>query len=201
MPTEVVTKSSLSSRRKGRADRFEDLVRDLESVLVGGQARDQHRELVAAQARHGVPLADAAAQPLGHSPQQLVAGRVPERVVDDLESVEVEKEHREPLGQPGRLRDRHREPVVEEEAIGEPRQGVVKRQALDLFLRELSLRDVDHRALDDRELAVGPRNEIAVLEDPHDGAVGPAQAGLVIRQGAVFLQSRWISAVRSSSVW
>ena len=43
--------------------------------------------------------------PLGHLAQQLVADRVPERVVDDLEAVEVEEEHRQPLAVPVRLGD------------------------------------------------------------------------------------------------
>ena len=57
------------------------------------QVLQQHRELVAAQARGGV----GAAQRLGDAPrdgdQQLVARAVAERVVDGLEAIEVEEDH------------------------------------------------------------------------------------------------------------
>jgi hypothetical protein len=54
--------------------------------------QDQH-ELVAADAADGVALAQHRAQPLAHALQQLVAGRVAERVVDELEVVEVHEHH------------------------------------------------------------------------------------------------------------
>ena len=52
-------------------------------------------ELVAAQARDGVGLARAAAQPLGHDLEQLVADGMAERIVDALEMIEIEAEHRQ----------------------------------------------------------------------------------------------------------
>ena len=52
-------------------------------------------ELVAAEPADGVAGADRAAQPGGDLPQQLVAGRVAERVVDLLEAVEVAEEDAE----------------------------------------------------------------------------------------------------------
>ena len=55
---------------------------------------EQNAELVAAEAREGVAFAQARAQQRGYLAQQLVAGRVPARVVDDLELVEVEVQHR-----------------------------------------------------------------------------------------------------------
>jgi hypothetical protein len=51
------------------------------------------RELVAAQSRQNVGIANGDLEALGHLAQQLIAGRVPERVVDLLEPVEVEREH------------------------------------------------------------------------------------------------------------
>ena len=52
---------------------------------------EQHRELVAAQARGEIVLAQRRAQALGDGHEQRVARRVPERVVDGLEVVEVEE--------------------------------------------------------------------------------------------------------------
>ena len=59
-----------------------------------GRARQQHRELVAAQPRHGVDLAQRPLQPRTDLGQQQVADVMAERVVDVLEAVEVEQQHR-----------------------------------------------------------------------------------------------------------
>ena len=54
----------------------------------------EDRELVAAEPGDEVALTDQAADPLRHRDEELVAGGVAERVVDDLEVVEVEEEDR-----------------------------------------------------------------------------------------------------------
>ena len=62
-------------------------------VLRLHQARQDDRELVAAEPADGVAGTDRGAQPGGHLAEQLVAGRVPQGVVDLLEAVEVAEEH------------------------------------------------------------------------------------------------------------
>ena len=88
------------------------------SLLVPHLGQQRH-ELVAAQAAHAfersvgraqaatrlavqrlVAVADAGAQAPGHLDQQLVAGAVAERVVDDLEAVEVDQQQRDLVLQP-----------------------------------------------------------------------------------------------------
>ena len=61
------------------------------------QLRHDDGELVAAEAGNRVELPDAAAQPVGDDLQQLVADRMSERVVDALEMIEVEAQHRQAL--------------------------------------------------------------------------------------------------------
>ena len=61
-----------------------------QGVDVGDVERED-RELVAAQPRDGVAVAQGVAQPLAADLQQAVAGGVAERVVDALEVVEVEE--------------------------------------------------------------------------------------------------------------
>ena len=64
-----------------------------------GEARDaleQDHELVAAEAGDHVVGAQLGRQALGDGDQQLVAGAVAERVVDDLEVVDVGEQDREP---------------------------------------------------------------------------------------------------------
>ncbi len=68
------------------------------------EVRQDERELVATQPRHGVGIAHALRQPLGGLPQHHVARGVAEAVVDRLEVVEVDEEQRERLRLPLRLR-------------------------------------------------------------------------------------------------
>ena len=53
------------------------------------------RELVLAEPGQGIGRVDAAAQPVGNGGEKLVSGRVAERLVDALEIVEVDAEHRQ----------------------------------------------------------------------------------------------------------
>ena len=66
----------------------------------------------------------AAAQPGGHLAEQLVAGRVPQGVVDLLEAVQVAEEHGQVGTRPGRG-ELGEQPLEEEHAVGQPGQGVV----------------------------------------------------------------------------
>ena len=56
----------------------------------------EDRELVAAEARDRVAGAQLAVQARADRAQQLVAGVVAERVVDDLQVVEVQEQQRDP---------------------------------------------------------------------------------------------------------
>ena len=119
-------------------------------LLVG--ALEQQRELVAAEARERVARADdLAAKRSATCLQQLVAGVVAEAVVDLLEPVEVDEQHREDA--PGALRARERlvEPVAEQGAVGEAGEPVVERLARQLLLEPDALGDVagvEHDAAD-----------------------------------------------------
>ena len=68
--------------RVRRADHLDDALRQRLDARAALGRDLQDRELVAAEPRDRVDLAHAAAQPLRHVTQQLVAGRVAERVVD-----------------------------------------------------------------------------------------------------------------------
>jgi hypothetical protein len=63
----------------------------------------QQRELVAAQARHAVAGAQAPLQAPRQRHQHLVGAHVPHAVVDHLEAVQVQEDHREAVA-PGRRR-------------------------------------------------------------------------------------------------
>ena len=66
-----------------------------------GEVGEQEHELVAAVAGEQAAIALGAAQPPGDAAQQPVAGAVAERVVDELEVVEVDEQQRDrPLAPP-----------------------------------------------------------------------------------------------------
>ena len=73
--------------------------------------------------------------------KQLVADRVPERIVDVLEVVEVEAQHREPL--PAfNMDERLGQPLAQQHAVGQIGQRIVTRHVRDLHFRPAPLGDV-----------------------------------------------------------
>ena len=103
----------------------------------------QDRELVAAEPADRVGLAQAGVQPLGDRLEQQVAAGQTEGVVDALEAVEVEQQHRRHAVGAPRPGQRVVEAVVEQRAIGEPGQRVVAGLMAHPRLRRLELGDVE----------------------------------------------------------
>ena len=100
-------------------------------------------ELLAAVAREGVDLADLLLHPMGQLAQHRVAARVAVRVVDLLEVVEVEHQHRERPVEPGGPLDLARQAHREVAEVPEAGQPVGGRQPLGLLVQ---LHVVDRRA-------------------------------------------------------
>ena len=142
-------------------ERVEQVARDLAGGLRRRAGLEQHGELVAAQPRGGV----AGGEPLGEAArarlQQLVAGRVAERVVDLLEVVEVDEQHREPLVLRVARVERVLQPVDEQRAVGEPGQPVVERAPRELLLERT--RSVTSRELRTTPPTAGSSSRLACL--------------------------------------
>jgi hypothetical protein len=131
---------------KGTRSAAEHFARDPRGVLRVADLRDQDHELIASDACQRVLFTDRGAQPLRALPQQLVAHRTAQAVVDGLEAVEVEEQHGAgPLLSLG-ARKRLRETVEQERPVGETRQGIMVGQCLDAGLGKLSFGDIQHRA-------------------------------------------------------
>ena len=110
----------------------------------------QNRELVAAEAGQRVALTQARLEPARHGDQQLVADQVAEAVVDDLEAIEIEVEHRERVAdapQP-ELLEAAAEPLDEHRAVVEAGQRIEEADAAQPLLRDRLLGRVGQRAGD-----------------------------------------------------
>ena len=105
-------------------------------------AKHQH-EFVATHARHGVDLVDHAAQPRGDAIQQLVARVMAERVVDELEAIEVEHQDGELLAVVLGVHHGLVETIVEQDAIGQSGERIVRRQVAQLVVRHFEAHGAD----------------------------------------------------------
>ena len=155
------------------------------------RARDaghDDRELVAAEAGNGIGRARHGTQPGTDLADQLVAGRMAERVVDRLEAVEIEIEERSAPPCP-RAKQRFAELLLEEEAVGEPGQRIVERDELDLVLSALALGHVagDADEADDAAGLAGQRHLRG--REPFLLAVAVDQVFLDVELGAAGLEN------------
>ncbi len=116
-------------------------------------------ELVAAQTGDRIGLPRAAAQTVGNQFQQFVADRMPERIVDAFELVEIEAKHRQAFTAFDAFEFVFQS-FPQQDAVGQIRQRVVARHMCDPPVGALPLGDVlvgrqpsaaGNRLADDRE--------------------------------------------------
>ena len=103
------------------------------SAPIGRGAQHQH-EFVATDAGDGVDRGDDALQASRDVVQQFIAGAMAQRIVDELEAVEIEHQHGELLLVAFRMDDRLVQPIVEQHAIGQAGQRVVRGQVAKLVI-------------------------------------------------------------------
>ena len=89
-------------------------------------------ELVAAEAGHQILAAHDAAQPLGDVEDELVADVMAERVVDVLEVIEVDVEHRRGRAAGAHVVDHGFEPLAEIDAVGQAADRIVQGEMAQL---------------------------------------------------------------------
>jgi hypothetical protein len=109
-------------------------------------------ELVASETGDGVRCADERGEPISHRLQDAVAHAVTERVVDHLEPVEVEEEHRQNASSTVLPADGMAQPVHQDRAVGQTRQGIGRCPALQHHVSSLALADVANRRYDERRV-------------------------------------------------
>src|SRR5215217_3140083 len=176
---------------EGAADRVENAPRQGLRVRGRSNAGLDDREFVAAKAGESVGAAQEIGQALRDLLDQLVAGRVPVRVVHVLEPVEVQEHHRDAALRPAEAADLLIEAVREEQPVRQARERIQPDQDLGLLLamgeilskpadRENQKDQQDHRDRGpeehDREDALA--NEVAwTVRSP--GEKGAGRAGRI----------------------
>ncbi len=106
------------------------------------RALEQDSELVAAEPRHAVALANALGQHVGDLDQGLVPGLVAERVVDHLEAVDVDEQHRRAVVVAADPVDRAFELVQEPAPVGKVDEDVLIGETVEQLHALVQLRDL-----------------------------------------------------------
>jgi hypothetical protein len=150
-------------------------------VLGPLEVGEDDHELVAALARDGVHLAHARDQAPRDVLQDEVARVVAERVVHDLEAVEVQEQHRDVALLAARGHDRLVQAVLHEAPVGQPGERVVVRHVVDGALGVQALGDVLHQRGEagDVALRVHERRVVPLAVDGAAVARHVHQRGLV----------------------
>jgi hypothetical protein len=128
---------------------------------------EQHGELVAAQTGHHVAVAQAATQQVGHAHDELIARGVTQRVVDELEVVEIQGQESGRRAVAPRAGDLGFELLLEAPAVEQAGQRLAVDQALELGVVTLALGDVGQHRHPEHPV-------LGMLEGRH---VGPAPHG------------------------
>ena len=92
----------------------------------------QQHELIAADARDRIDRAYQSRQAARDLLQQLIARGVSQRIVDELEAVEIANHHRERAPVAIGVRHRLRQAIVQEHAIRQARERIVSREMAQL---------------------------------------------------------------------
>ena len=142
----VIATSCVSSMSSGASNDGDDLARDLLRFLRRVDVFQHDGELVAAQARDGVLRPHGLLQARGGGAQDAVAGGVAERIVDVLEAVQVEEQHRDAAFLAARAHDRARQALGQQRAVRQAGQRVVVRQVAQFLLGALLVGDVGEHA-------------------------------------------------------
>ncbi len=131
--------SQVADRKdEGLGQRRHDAGGDVARPCLGVAAADHHDEFVAALARHQRRVARNRQKAVRRLPEDFVAGGVPMAIVDVLEPIQVDEEHRQ-LALAGPVAQQPLEILVQTEAVGQPGEIVVHGAEVELRLALLEL--------------------------------------------------------------
>jgi len=181
---------SASPRISNVVEGAQDLRRHLPQDGRGGLGVEQHRELLAAQARDDVAGAQGVLDARADGAQERVAGAMAEGVVELLEVVEVEHEHRlapaaQPRGADRLAGARHEQAAVRERrevvgrglaaGLGEPAHVVENQREAHERGEQGEDREGEAQRVDAVQVAVHEQAERGGREPGGDGQQPPAR--------------------------
>ena len=134
--------------------------------MQAGEVGQDGDELVAPDAGHAVGGPDRVEEPAGDEREQPVAGVVAEVVVDGLEPVEVDEEHRQERRVASGAGQRGFQAVEEQHTVRETGERIVQRAVAEVGLLHLQRGDVARDAVEGHRLA-------ACVAQRHDAVLGP----------------------------
>ena len=166
----------------GRREAAGETSGDGQAVVVAGELRQQHGELVAAPAADGVAAARAGLQTAAHGLQQGVGGGVAERLVDRLEAVEIDQRHHAGSRGAPCLGERLAQTVAEHGAVGQPGHRVGDGEPFDQLLGAAGLGHVpEHGDAAGRVAGVVAQRADAALQPDLLTAVAERVRAVVVR--------------------
>ena len=126
---------------------MQELLCHRDTIGLAVDFRQQDHELVATHPRDRVGLADASLDPPRDGLEELVPDRVAQAVVDRLEPIEVEEQHRDVLAGPPCGPERNLEAIEEQDTMRESGERIVLR----LVLRARTFVHLEHEVHGDEE--------------------------------------------------
>ena len=117
--------------------RSHDFLRNRQRRPVPVAVSQYDGKLVATEPRHGIGFAHRFPDALRDLPQQIIACRMPVSVVDIFETVQVDEQQRETFVFTPRLRDGLLQAILEQTAVGQVGERVVKSHLMQLALHPL----------------------------------------------------------------
>ncbi|MGX1398666.1 hypothetical protein AB7M70_008075 [Bradyrhizobium japonicum] len=115
----------------GLGERHEQPSRDALDIVDLTALVEDHHELVAAEACDNVGFPQRTAQPAPNFEQEQIASLMAERIVDDLEAVEIDEQHRETVIVALSFVDRLPQQPVEGLAVRQVGQAVMRGEVFD----------------------------------------------------------------------
>ena len=140
--------AGLALEHERPAQGMEDFLGHADHVAGLAEVLDERDEFVAAETGDGVAFPQAHSQARRSLLQQPVAERVAERIVDELEAIEIEEQQGHRLAVALRVVERVGEALVEHVAVGQSRQSVVRCDVEEVLLGLLAGHELADLAAD-----------------------------------------------------
>ena len=124
-PDTDADRNGVSFQIEFRGNRLGNAFRHHDDALFGCHAFQDDRELIPAHPRDGIHLTHATFQSFRDRFQQFISDVVPERIIDRLESIQVQQHKAQRLLEPFAPGHRLDQPIAEEAAVHETSELVI----------------------------------------------------------------------------